>query len=123
MCLNRRMPLRSTGITLLHHYYEHVRLPDKRFYLLAFSACWQILHNGRPVRVSQVPTLSIQYHATAWDPGRVTMFSPLATIVMLPSSAYKLSASSNTRISGLIHSLSLRPGISRQLAPSNSLPP
>ena len=69
----RCMPLRSVGITLLHHYYEHVRLPTGHFCLLAFSACQQILLIRRPGRVSQVPTHSIRCRATVLDPGKSAM--------------------------------------------------
>jgi hypothetical protein len=98
------MTLRSAGVTLLHHYYGHVQLPDEHLYILAIfglSADIPLKFIRKFIRVSQVPTYSFQYYATALDPGRVVIFSPVTSITMLPSSACKLSASSNTRISEL----------------------
>ena len=56
-------------------------------------------------------------------PVRAQWFLPIANHCMLPSSYSILSASPMTSISGLKHSLALRPSTSYPPAPSASLPP
>ena len=75
--------LPSTGITQLHWYYGLIRLPVPRPQA-SFPRPQVPLFRGRH-RSSQVPGKPLQQHAVDYDPGGVSVISPLTMTTLLPS--------------------------------------
>ena len=146
-----RQPLRSTGITLLHHYYGLFRLPLPISCLslavfelvrdyLSFTM-YQMIHGCAFIPppflprneewISQVPDRHLQNRAVDSDPGRALVHSPLPVLCVTSSSPtrillspymQKVSLYDYILFQGSIPSLTLRPGLSFPLASHMSLP-
>jgi len=77
----------SQAVTLLHPYYESVRLPDNHLHCLSSSDC---AVNSRRVssavsRISHVPAFSLRNHTTDSDSDRDNCISPFTIQLLLPS--------------------------------------
>ena len=85
-------PLRSTGITLLHHYYELVRLPRALLEFLASSARYSIPPCGG---ILALPSSSqiIEYMSPSQTPVGIHSLTPITAASLLPSIRIKMSAS------------------------------
>ena len=77
----------SQAVTLLHPYYESVRLPDNHLHCLSSSDCAINSRRGSSAvsRISHVPAFSLHNHTADSDSDRDNRISPFTIQLLLPS--------------------------------------